>query len=103
MDADFISTTLSKVCRRFEDILADIKLWKYWVNRRITKTYPALPNLTFWAENEVNWEEACIEIDKEYKKWTNVEKHFSHIVVEDVHFASVDSVLLANVSNPYLL
>lgn len=98
MDAAFLSTTLSRVCGRFQDILTDIQLWKYWVNRRIKNTYPALPHLRVWAENEVNWEEACIEIDREYKKWTNVKERMHHIVVKDVHFASVDTVLLVNVS-----
>lgn len=61
-------------------------------------TYPALPHLKIWEENEPNWQDACIEIDAESRKWSNVEETMKHIVVKDVHFASVDTVLLVNVS-----
>lgn len=47
---------------------------------------------------QIDWEEVCVEMDVEMKKWTNVKDVMRHIVVKDVHFASVDTVLLVNVS-----
>lgn len=99
MDAHFLKHTLSKVCSRFADILADDHLWKYWVHSKIKGCYPTLPHLKVWEDEQIDWEEVCVEMDVENKKWTNVKDSMRHIVVKDVHFASVDTVLLVNVGN----
>ncbi|CAG4977776.1 unnamed protein product [Parnassius apollo] len=96
LEADFLKYTLSKVCRRFEDILADDHLWKYWVHSKIKGFFPVLPNLKIWEEAQIEWEEICVEMDVEKKKWANVKDTTKHVVVKDVHYASVDTVLLAN-------
>lgn len=96
LDAHFLKYTLSKVCRRFESILADDHLWKYWVHSKTHGRYPALPNLKIWDEVQIDWEEVCVEMDVEMTKWTKVKDTMRHIVVKDVHFASVDTVLLVN-------
>ncbi|XP_068626487.1 F-box/WD repeat-containing protein 9-like [Battus philenor] len=96
LEADFLKFTLSKVCRRFEDILADDHLWKYWVHSKINGLYPVLPNLTLWEETPIDWVGVCVEMDVERKKWINVKDTMNHIVIKDVHYASVDTVLLAN-------
>lgn len=98
LEADVLKYTLSKVCRRFEDILADDHLWKYWVHSKIKGFFPVLPNLKIWEETQIDWEGVCVEMDVERKKWSNVNNTMKHIVVKDVHYASVDTVLLANVS-----
>uniref|UniRef100_A0A2A4K4A6 F-box domain-containing protein n=1 Tax=Heliothis virescens TaxID=7102 RepID=A0A2A4K4A6_HELVI len=96
LDAHFLKYTLSKVCQRFDDILADDHLWKYWVHSKINGCFPTLPRLKIWEETQIDWEPVCVEMDVEMKKWTNVKDTTRHIVVKDVHFASVDTVLLVN-------
>ncbi|KAF9795004.1 hypothetical protein SFRURICE_011135 [Spodoptera frugiperda] len=96
LDAHFLKYTLSKVCQRFEDILADDHLWKYWVHSKTNGCFPTLPLLKIWDETQIDWEAVCVEMDVEMKKWTNVKETTRHIVVKDVHFASVDTVLLVN-------
>lgn len=96
LDVQILKNTLSKVCQRFYDILADDCLWKYWVHSKIKGHYPTLPDLKLWEETRIDWEAACIEMDLETKKWTSVKDTMRHIVVKDVHFASVDTVLLLN-------
>lgn len=59
--------------------------------------FPTLPLLKIWDETQIDWEAVCVEMDVEMKKWTNVKETTRHIVVKDVHFASVDTVLLVNV------
>lgn len=97
MEADFLKYTLSKVCKRFENILADEHLWKFWVHSKIKGYFPALSNLMVWDESPIEWEEICVEMDVEKKKWCNVKETTKHIVIKDVHYASVDTVFLANV------
>ncbi|XP_075975364.1 F-box/WD repeat-containing protein 9-like [Anticarsia gemmatalis] len=96
LDVQILKHTLSKVCQRLNDILADDCLWKYWVHSKIHGTYPTLPQLKLWEETQIDWEAVCIEMDLETKKWTHVKDTMKHIVVKDVHFASVDTVLLVN-------
>lgn len=97
MDPHFLRNTMSKVCKRFEDILADDHLWKNWIHSRVKGVFPPLPHLKLWDETDLNWEDVCVEMDVETKKWTNFKQTMQHIVVKDVHFASVDTVLLVNV------
>ncbi|XP_013197209.1 F-box/WD repeat-containing protein 9 [Amyelois transitella] len=96
LDPHFLRNTLSKVCKRFDDILADEHLWKNWIHSKAKGAFPPLPHLRLWEEVEVNWEDICVEMDIERKKWANVEQTMKHIAVKDVHFASVDTVLLVN-------
>ncbi|CAG9136778.1 unnamed protein product [Plutella xylostella] len=94
LDGDYISKTLRNVCTRFEDIFADEELWKYWASSRMKYPFPPLPNLKIWEEKEPNWEDVFVDIDKESKRWVNAEETMRHVVIKDVHFASVDTVLL---------
>ncbi|XP_059051089.1 F-box/WD repeat-containing protein 9-like [Achroia grisella] len=97
LDPHFLRATLSKVCRRLEDILADDHLWKNWIHSKInTCAFPPLPYLKLWDDIDLDWEEVCVEMDVERKRWSNVKETMQHIVVKDVHFASVDTVLLVN-------
>ncbi|XP_053615320.1 F-box/WD repeat-containing protein 9-like [Plodia interpunctella] len=96
LDPHFLRNTLSKVCKRFDDILADEHLWKTWIHTKVKGAFPPLPHLKLWEEVEVDWEEICVEMDIERKKWSNVNETMKHVVVRDVHFASVDTVLLVN-------
>lgn len=101
MDPYFLRNTLSKVCRRFADILADDHLWKHWVHSKIKGCFPALLDLKLLDEDKLVWEEVCVDMDVEKRKWSNVKETMRHIVVQDVHYASVDTVLLVNVSMKY--
>ncbi|CAG9796411.1 unnamed protein product [Diatraea saccharalis] len=96
LDPYFLRNTVSKVCRRFEDILADDHLWKHWVHSKIKGCFPVLLDCDILDEVQLDWENVCIDMDIEYRKWTNVKDTMRHIVVKDVHFASVDTVLLLN-------
>lgn len=97
MDADFIKNTLSKVCTRFEVILTDVSLWKHRVSCKIRGLFPPLSDLDNWNEDSVDWTEMCIEMEAERNKWHNVEKATKHLVIKDLHYASVDAVILVNV------
>lgn len=96
LDPQFLNDTLSKVCQRFHNILADDHLWRYWVHSKIKGYYPTISELKLWDEEPINWKNVCLDMDVERKKWTNVKDTMIHIVVKDVHFASVDTVLLIN-------
>lgn len=102
MDAEFLKTVLGKVCRRFDDILSDVSLWKYRVSCKVSGKFPPLSNLDNSYEDEMDWTEICIEMESERNKWCNIEKAMSHFVIKDVHYASVDAVILVNVSFLYI-
>lgn len=89
---------MSNVCQRFNDILADISLWRYRVSCKVSGCFPPLSNLENWNEDEVDWTGMCIEMERERDKWCNVDKNTKHLVIKDVHYASVDAVILVNVS-----
>ncbi|XP_063548141.1 F-box/WD repeat-containing protein 9-like [Cydia strobilella] len=97
LDADFLSHTLAKVCTRFETILEDSHIWKYWYHSKLEgSTYPPLPHLQHWEEKPIDWQSLCVESASEKRRWENVRETMKHIVVKDIHFASVDTVLLVN-------
>lgn len=89
---------MGKVCQRLQDILADDNLWKYWVHSRIKGCYPAILDIKLWDEQPINWADVCADMDFERNKWTNSTETVKHIVVKEMHYASVDAVLLVNVS-----
>lgn len=91
------------VCQRFHNILGDEHLWRYWVYSKIKGDYPVIPDLKLWNEEQINWENLCVEMCVEKKKWSNVKDTMVHVVIKDVHFASVDTVLLINVSCMFLI
>ncbi|CAK1540218.1 unnamed protein product [Leptosia nina] len=96
LDSHFLKYTFSKVCTRFENILADDHLWKYWVQNKVNGCFPALPHLKIYEDVQIDWEEVCVEIDTEKKKWSDVQNTTKHIIAKDIHYASVDAVLLLN-------
>ncbi|XP_026497954.2 F-box/WD repeat-containing protein 9-like isoform X1 [Vanessa tameamea] len=96
LDANFIKNNLSKVCQRFNDILDDISLWKYRASCKMRGCFPPLFNLDSWKEDDVDWTDMCIEMEAERNKWCNVDKTTKHLVIKDVHYASVDAVILVN-------
>ncbi|XP_063616263.1 F-box/WD repeat-containing protein 9-like [Cydia splendana] len=97
LDADFLSHTLAKVCTRFQTILEDSHIWKYWYHSKLEgSVYPPLPHLQYWEEEPIDWQSMCVESASEKRRWENVRETMKHIVVKDIHFASVDTVLLVN-------
>lgn len=98
LEADFIKNTLSKVCTRFEAILTDVSLWKHRVNCKIKGLFPPMAHLEDWNEDVVDWTKMCIEMENEKYKWCNVDTTTKHLVIKDLHYASVDAVILVNAS-----
>ncbi|OWR43533.1 F-box/WD repeat-containing protein 9-like [Danaus plexippus] len=98
LDAGFIINTLSKVCSRFDEILADVGLWKHRVRSKVHGYFPPLCDIDESYEDS-DWIEMCIEMEHEREKWCNVDKSTKHFVIKDVHYASVDSVILVNKGN----
>ncbi|XP_041974848.1 F-box/WD repeat-containing protein 9-like [Aricia agestis] len=96
LEADFLRCTLRRVCKRFMDILEDESLWKHWVHERVKGFFPPLCYLETYDETQIDWPEVCVEMDVEKSKWYNVEKTMKHLIIKDVHYASVDTVLLMN-------
>ncbi|KOB76378.1 putative WD-repeat protein [Operophtera brumata] len=96
LDAYFLKNTFGKVCQRLEDILSDDNLWKYWVHSRIKGCYPPILEIKIWDEEPINWVDVCADMDFERNKWTNSAETVKHIVVKEMHYASVDAVLLVN-------
>lgn len=86
------------MCLRFCDILADDQLWKHWVQNKIKGKFPPVGDLKKWNVDPADWQDLYIAMEVEKKTWCNVEETMKHMVVKDVHFASVDAVLLVNVS-----
>lgn len=82
--------------------MADDHLWKYWVQNKMNGFFPAIPSLNVYKESGIDWEEICVEIDSEKKKWSDVKHTTKHIIAKDIHYASVDAVLLLNVGIPLL-
>lgn len=93
-----MKNTLAKVCLRFEEIISDEGLWKYWVHQRIKGCFPPLRDLKGLEEEPLCWLDICMDLDLEKKKWTHSIETTRHIIVKEMHYASVDAVLLVNVS-----
>ncbi|GLH12614.1 F-box/WD repeat-containing protein 7 [Gryllus bimaculatus] len=91
LDARFIANSLSLVCKHFHDVLSDESVWKSRIAKHHESVYPALP-----VDNpdEFNWQEACAKIEDEHNRWKNKEKDMKRILLKDIHYASVDAVLL---------
>lgn len=98
MQPVFLKYTLRCVCQRLENILSDESLWKNWVHSRVKGHYPPIQELQIWNETPIDWENICVEMDSEFHRWVNVKKTMKHVIVKDMHYASVDTVLLVNVS-----
>lgn len=96
LDPVFLKYTLRLVCQRLEDILSDDMLWKNWIHSRIKGHFPVIPQLAIYEDKPINWERVCIEMDIEFSRWYNVKESMKHVVVKDMHYASVDTVLLVN-------
>ncbi|XP_023935777.2 F-box/WD repeat-containing protein 9 [Bicyclus anynana] len=96
LDAEFLKTVLGKVCSRFDDILSDVSLWKHRVSCKVSGSFPPLSSIDTSIEDNVDWTEMCIEMEVEKNKWCNVDTEMSHFVIKDVHYASVDAVILVN-------
>lgn len=83
--------TLSRVCRRFHEILSDETIWKCWIAKRFRSRYPIVP-----MDSEFDWRGACFDIEKEWKLWGSKDERVRYINVNDVHISSCDAVLFIN-------
>ncbi|XP_063238516.1 F-box/WD repeat-containing protein 9-like [Bacillus rossius redtenbacheri] len=90
LDARTIICTLSLVCKRFHEIVSDENIWRSRIAKKCRgSVYPAIP------ENaDVNFRNACIELEEEFDLWSHYETKTRSISLADVHYAAVDAVLL---------
>lgn len=93
LDARFVADSLSLVCRRFNEILLDDSIWKSRIAKHFSGIYPAL---TVDNPDVFDWREACACIEDEINLWKFKDDVMSRIVLKDIHYASVDAVLLMN-------
>lgn len=91
---DFVSSTLGSVCKRFQNILEDENLWRYWLCKKMRgKKYPVFDDC---IEN-LDWRNECVNVDKINSVWTNVNSKAYHFISKSAHVASVDCLLIKNV------
>lgn len=84
--------TLSRVCKRFHEILSDENIWKSWIAKRWNCRYPIVP-----IENEnFDWRGACFDIEREWKLWKSKDETVNFVNIDDVHISSVDAVVFLN-------
>lgn len=83
--------TLSRVCRRFSEILEDETIWRSWIAKRFCSRYPIMP-----TDNNFDWRGACFDIEKEWNQWVAKDEKVRYINVNDVHISSCDAVLFLN-------
>lgn len=84
LEAQFLSTTVSQVCRRFNELLLDGATWKAWMNIKWTNKYLVPPG------PEIDWKEACIQRERQNHLWKNPERTMERTILPIVHIAIVD-------------
>ncbi|XP_046999683.1 F-box/WD repeat-containing protein 9-like isoform X1 [Schistocerca americana] len=90
LDAKFLVSSVSLVCRQFHAILVDPNMWKYRVKKRMKYSYPAIGN-----EDAIDWQRACVSLESERFYWTHRHETMLQLEPADyVHIAAVDSVAL---------
>lgn len=91
LDVSDIVEKLSRVCKRFNEILEDENIWKVWVAKRWNARYPVAP-----IENEYfDWRGACLDLEKHWKTWRQKEK-FRYVKMSNVHISSSDAIIFLN-------
>lgn len=85
---------LSPVCKRFNDILSDERIWKRLIAKRWKLKYPIVPV----APGRIYWQKACFDIEREWNLWKLKEENVNYSVVNGVHVAAVDAIVFINKS-----
>ena len=87
LDARFVLETVSQVCSRLQDLIADDSLWKIRTKRRFAKTSPFPP---IDPTSELKWRNICAEQEEFFARPQE------GVVKAQVkgHYASVDALLL---------
>lgn len=53
----------------------------------------------FAAGNDcVNWKAACMNLEEQQERWSNMQSTMKHISWKDLHVAAIDAIMLINVS-----
>lgn len=78
LDSFTVINILSKVCLFLSDLANDELIWKTRIRKRWPrKRYPAVQT------NNIDWKDACISRESEYRKWANPAEHMQR---KDIHF-----------------
>ncbi|PIK47304.1 putative F-box/WD repeat-containing protein 9 [Apostichopus japonicus] len=88
LDARFVLTRLSLVCKTFYHLLKDTTTWRLRVVKLSEKSYPVFPE-----DEDLDWPLACIQREEFHNLWTNTET-VEHFTLTEAHYAAVDCVHL---------
>ncbi|XP_074643141.1 F-box/WD repeat-containing protein 9-like [Tubulanus polymorphus] len=90
LNAKFILTTLTVVCKSLHALLSDASTWKIRLTKRWMQRYPPIP-----VDDETfNWKLACMEREEQCRLWSEYEKN--------MHFKSFTSGIYAPVDTVHL-
>ena len=88
LDARFVLDTVSRVCPRLQDLIADDSLWKIRTKRRLVSAFPPVD-----PTSELKWRNICAE-QEEFFARPGVVAGKAEV---KGHYASVDALLLVPV------
>uniref|UniRef100_UPI00358F3650 F-box/WD repeat-containing protein 9-like isoform X2 n=1 Tax=Myxine glutinosa TaxID=7769 RepID=UPI00358F3650 len=88
LDAHFAVDVLQHVCKLFNALVKDKYTWKSRVVNQLKNSYPFLSDL------EIDWAQACAEIEQHKRMWRNGGKDLHHFSLTKGHFASIVSMVL---------
>ncbi|KAJ1530452.1 hypothetical protein ONE63_005355 [Megalurothrips usitatus] len=92
LSARVLMQTLRLVNKRLNGILSDDFIWRSRIYKRWRQVYPPIP-----ANNEsVNWKAACLNLEEQQERWSNMQSAMKHLVFNDTHVASIDAIMLIN-------
>ncbi|XP_070563061.1 F-box/WD repeat-containing protein 9-like [Ptychodera flava] len=90
LDARFVLSTLSLVCKHFQELFAQDSTWKIRIGKRWPKQYPIIPV----KDEKFNWAKACIDREEAYNQWSDYQNRMEHFSLTLGHFAAIDAVHL---------
>lgn len=88
LDARFLLTCLSCVCKTFYQLVNDKTTWRLRVAKLSDKNYP------IFQDDSFNWPFACVQREEFHHHWCNTKESMDHFVLKEAHYATVDCVHL---------
>lgn len=92
LSARLLMQTLRLVSKRLNEILSDDFIWRSRICKKWRQVYPPIPA----DRDSVNWKAACINLEEEQERWSNMQNAMKHISWSDLHVASIDAIMLIN-------
>ncbi|KAE8750416.1 hypothetical protein FOCC_FOCC002710 [Frankliniella occidentalis] len=92
LSARLLMQTMRLVNKRLNEILSDDFIWRSRIFKRWRQVYPPLPAVN----NCVNWKAACINLEEQQERWSNMQSTMKHLSWRDLHVASIDAIMLIN-------